>query len=191
MLLSPFITALVFLINTVFGIYILLLMLRFLLQWLRVGFRGDSTLRLLIRITDPPLQLLYNFIPGWRNIDFAAIVLMMGLKMLELILIAWLYEQKLSWLGLLLLSFANLLSLLIYIFIFAIIIQVILTWVTPPNSYNPLSYLLYHLNEPLLRPVRRRLPFLQGIDLSPLVVIIALQLADILIAGLLRQLAIY
>ena len=110
--------------------------------------------------------------------------------MLELILIAWLYEQKLSWLGLLLLSFANLLSLLIYIFIFAIIIQVILTWVTPPNSYNPLSYLLYHLNEPLLRPVRRRLPFLQGIDLSPLVVIFALQLADILIAGLLRQLAI-
>ncbi len=191
MLLSPFITALVFLINTVFGIYILLLMLRFLLQWLRVNFRGDSTLRLLIRITDPPLQLLYNFIPGWRDIDFAAIVLMMGLKMLELILIAWLYEQKLSWLGLLLLSFANLLSLLIYIFIFAIIIQVILTWITPPNSYNPLSYLLYHLNEPLLRPVRRRLPFLQGIDLSPLVVIIALQLADILIAGLLRQLAIY
>ncbi|NJO15306.1 MAG: YggT family protein [Thioploca sp.] len=190
MLLSPFITALVFLINTVFGIYILLLMLRFLLQWLRVNFRGDSTLRLLIRITDPPLQLLYNFIPGWRDIDFAAIVLMMGLKMLELILIAWLYEQKLSWLGLLLLSFANLLSLLIYIFIFAIIIQVILTWITPPNSYNPLSYLLYHLNEPLLRPVRRRLPFLQGIDLSPLVVIIALQLADILIAGLLRQLAI-
>ena len=69
MLLSPFITALVFLINTVFGIYILLLMLRFLLQWLRVGFRGDSTLRLLIRITDPPLQLLYNFIPGWRIDD--------------------------------------------------------------------------------------------------------------------------
>lgn len=189
MLLNPFITALVFLINTVFGIYILLIMLRFLLQWLRVGFRGDSILRLLIRITDPPLQLLYNFIPGWRNIDFAAIVLMMALKMLELTLIAHLYEQKLSWLGLLLLASANLLSLLIYIFIFAIIIQVILTWITPPDSYNPLSYLLYHLTEPLLRPVRRRLPPLQGIDLSPLVVIIALQLADILVVGLLRQLA--
>ena len=190
LLMNPFITALVFLINTVFGIYILLLMLRFLLQWLRVSFRGDSILRLLVRITDPPLQLLYNFIPGWRNIDFAAIVLMMALKMLELTLIAWLYQQKLSWLGLLLLAFANLLSLLIYIFIFAIIIQVILTWITPPDSYNPLSYLLYHLNEPLLRPVRRRLPTLQGIDLSPLVVVIALQLVDILVVGLLRQLAI-
>lgn len=190
MLLSPFITALVFLINTVFGIYILLLMLRFLLQWLRVDFRRDSILRLLVRITDPLLQLLYNFIPGWRNIDFAAIVLMMGLKMLELALTTWLYGQRLGWLGLLILSLANLLSLLIYIFIFAILIQVILTWITPPDSYNPLSYLLYHLNEPLLRPVRRRLPLLQGIDLSPLVVIIVLQLADILVVGLLRQLAI-
>lgn len=190
MLLSPFITALVFLINTVFGIYILLLMLRFLLQWLRVDFRRDSILRLLVRITDPLLQLLYNFIPGWRNIDFAAIVLMMGLKMLELALTTWLYGQRLAWLGLLILSLANLLSLLIYIFIFSILIQVILTWITPPDSYNPLSYLLYHLNEPLLRPVRRRLPVLQGIDLSPLVVIIALQLTDILVVGLLRQLAI-
>ena len=190
MLLNPFVTALVFLINTVFGIYILLLMLRFLLQWLRVGFRGDSILRLLIRITDPPFQFLYNFIPGWRNIDFAAIVLMVALKMLELTLIAWLYKQELSWLGLLLLAFANLVSLLIYIFIFAIIIQVILAWITPPDSYNPLSYLLYHLNEPLLRPVRRRLPTLQGLDLSPLVVIIVLRLVDILVDGLLHQLAI-
>jgi YggT family protein len=165
-------------------------MLRFLLQWLRVDFRRDSILRLLVRITDPLLQLLYNFIPGWRNIDFAAIVLMMGLKMLELTLTTWLYGQRLGWLGLLILSLANLLSLLIYIFIFAILIQVILTWITPPDSYNPLSYLLYHLNEPLLRPVRRRLPLLQGIDLSPLVVIIVLQLADILVVGLLRQLAI-
>jgi YggT family protein len=188
---NPFITALVFLINTVFGIYILLLMLRFLLQWLRVSFRGDSTLRLLVRITDPPLQLLYNFIPGWRNFDFAAIILMMALKMLELTLIAWLYEQKLRWLELLFSSLAYLFSLLINIFTFTIIIQVILTWITPPNSYNPLSYLLYHLNEPLLRPVRRRLPPLQGIDLSPLVVIIALQFADNLVPGLLRQLPIY
>jgi len=57
--LSPFITALVFLINTVFGIYILLIMLRFLLQWLRVGFRNDPILRLLLRLTNPPFITLY------------------------------------------------------------------------------------------------------------------------------------
>jgi len=188
--LSPFITALVFLINTVFGIYILLIMLRFLLQWLRVGFRNDPILRLLLRLTNPPLRLLYNFIPGWRDIDFAAIVLMLTLKMLELSLIAWLYGQSLGIFGLFLLSVANLLSLLIYIFIFAIIIQVILSWLTP-NSYNPLTELLHHLNEPVLRPVRRKIPPVQGLDLSPMVVIIALYLVDILLVGYLRILAQY
>jgi YggT family protein len=187
--LSPFITALVFLINTVFGIYILLIMLRFLLQWMRVGFRGDPMLRLLLRLTNPPLQFLYNFIPGWNDVDFAAIVFMLTLKMLELTLIAWLYGQSIGIIGLFLLSIANLLSLLVYIFIFAIIIQVILSWITHHDSHNPLSNILYHLNEPILRPVRRKVPPIQGIDFSPLVVIIALQLIDILLVGVLRQLA--
>lgn len=189
MLIGPFITALVFLINTVFGIYILLIMLRFLLQLLRVSFRGDPILRLLLRLTNPPLQLLYNFIPGWKDIDFAAIVLMLVLKMVELMLIKWLYAQPFHFLGLFLFAFANLLSLMIYIFIFAIIIEVILSWLTHHDNYNPLSNILYQLNEPILNPVRRRIPPLQGLDLSPLVVIIALQLADILFVGLLRQLA--
>jgi len=185
--LSPFITALVFLINTVFGIYILLLMLRFLFQWMRLPFRSHPILPVLFRLTNLPLQFLYNFIPSWQNIDIAAIVLMLLLKMLELALVhIWLYGQSMSPIGLVLLSIANLLSLIIYIFIFAIAIQAILTWVARDN-YNPLSDLLFHLNEPLLRPVRRLIPPLQGIDFSPLVAIIALQLADILVIGMLRQ----
>jgi YggT family protein len=182
----PLTQALVFLINTFFGIYILLIMLRFLLQWLRVGFRGDPLLRLLLKVTDPPLRLLYNFIPGWRNIDFAAIILMLALKMLEITLDKLLYGQPLGMMGLFLLSIANLLSLLISIFLFAIIIQVILSWITPAGNYNPFSDILYHLNEPLLRPVRRKISPMQGIDISPLVVTIGLMLAEILLVGYLR-----
>ncbi len=186
---DPITQALVFLIKTVFSIYILLIMLRFLLQLLRVSFRGDSLLRLLLKVTDPPLRFLYSFIPGWYNIDFAAIILMLVLKMLEFTLIISLYGQSLGIMGLFLLSVAELLSLLIYIFIFAIVIQVILSWITPVGSYNPFSDILSHLNEPLLRPVQRKMPPIQGIDFSPLVVIIALQLAEILLVGYLRQLA--
>lgn len=186
-MLSPFITALVFLINTVFGIYILLITLRFLLQLRRVSFRSDSSLQLLLRLTNPPLQFLYNFIPR-HDVDIAAIVLMLILKMLELGLIASLYGQSISFTGLVMLSIANLLSLVIYIFMFAIIIQVILSWIAG-NSYNPFSNILYHLNEPVLRPVQRRLSPIQGIDFSPLVVIIILQLVDILVVGMFRYLA--
>ena len=104
---NPLIQTLVFLINTVFGIYIFLIMLRFLLQWLRVAFRSDPILRILLKLTDPPLRLLYNFIPGWHNIDFAAIFLMIVLQMLELILTNGLYGHAISMTGLFLLSIAD------------------------------------------------------------------------------------
>ena len=190
MLISPFVAALVFFINTIFGIYIFLVMLRFILQWQQVGFRGDPIVGLLWKTTDPPLKLLYNFIPGWHGIDFAAIVLMFGLKVLEVTSIAWLYGQHISAFGLFLVSIASLLSLTIYIFIFAILIQAILSWIAPQTSYNnPLANILYYLTEPLLRSVRGKIPPLQGLDLSPLVVVIALQLAEILLVGFLQQLA--
>ncbi len=183
---NPFIQALVFVINTMFGIYILLIMLRFLLQLLRINVRGDPILRMLSKVTSPPLKILYSFIPGWNNIDFAAIFLMISLKMLEFTLIAWLYKQNLSLSGLLLFSTAELLSLLIYIFIFSIIIQAILSWITPPGTYNPFNEILYLLNEPLLRPIQQKVPPIQGIDFSVLIVIFLLMLAETLFVGSLR-----
>jgi YggT family protein len=155
---------------------------------MQISFRGDPLLRILTKVTDPALQFLYNFIPGWKHIDFAAIVLMLCLKMSELTLIIWLFrEPNPGLIELFLLAIINLLSLGIYIFMFAIIIRVLLTWITSPDSYNPLSDLLYYMTEPLLRPVRRKLQPMQSIDFSPLIAIILLQLADILVIGLLRQ----
>jgi YggT family protein len=189
--LSPFIIALIFLINTLFGIYIFLIMLRLLLQWRRVAFRRDPILRTLLQITDPPLNFLYNIIPGWRNLDVAAIVLMMTLKMLELKLLSWLgMDNNLDFFGLFIFAFAQLLSLLIYIFIFAIIIQVILSWITPANSYNHMTDILNDLTEPLLRVVRNKLPPVQGLDFSALIMLVILQLADILVVGFIQQLAL-
>ncbi len=188
---NPFIQALIFLINTVFDIYILLLMLRFLLTLMQVGFRNDPLLQLLLKLTNPPLQLLYSFIPGWKNIDIAAIVLMLMLKMLEWDLVNLLWGKSIGWFGLFILSFANILSLIIYIFIFSVLIQVILEWVTPRDGYNPINNILYYLNEPLLRPVRNWIKPMQGhgIDFAPLVVTIGLYLTNILMVGFLLQLA--
>lgn len=191
-MLDPFIAALIFIINTFFGIYILLIMLRFLLQLLRASFRGEPILRLLLKVTDPPLQLLYNVIPGWKNVDIAAVVLMLLLKMLELSLTIWLYgQQNLGLLALLILATANLLSLVIHIFIFAIIIEVILSWLTPPGTYNPLSNLLHIITEPILTPVREKLPPVSGFDFSPLVVVFGLFLIEILVVGYIKKLLIW
>lgn len=182
MVTNPLITALVFLINVFFGTYIFLLMLRFLLQCIRVSVRHDAVLRVLWKITDPPLLFLYNFIPGWRGIDFAAIALMFGLEMLQISLTALMYGQYLNLFGIFILALTYLLSLLLNIYFYAIIIQVVLSWVAPYDNYNnPLSYLLSQLNEPVLRPARRLIPPIQGFDISPMVVILGLQLLIILV----------
>ena len=191
---GPIIAALVFLLETVLGAYILLVMLRFLLQWLRVSVRGDPVVQVIWRLTNPPLRFLYNFIPGWRSIDIAAIVLMLGLMMLEISLTRWLYSfvmpmQSLVGLpGIFILSIAHLLSLAIYIFIFAVIIQAILSWVGR-DHYNPLSGILNPLTEVVLRPVRYRFPPMQGMDFSPMIVVIGLMAINILLVGLLQSLA--
>ena len=191
MMVNPFLTALVFLVSVVFGTYILFVMLRFLFQLMHIGIRGNPLLRFFWKVTDPPLRFLYHFIPGWRDIDFAAIVLMLFLKNFELMLtMVWLYGKNLSMAGLFLLACADLVSLLLNIFFFTLIIQVILSWISPYDSYNnPVGYLLYQLNEPLLRPVRRKLPALHGIDFSPFVVLVGLQLIIILVVDSLRYLA--
>lgn len=186
---SPLIDATTLLIETIFGVYILLVMLRFLLQWLRISSRGEPILQLIFRATNPPLSVLYNFIPGWRGIDFAAILLMLVLKMILILLTLWLYGKTIGILALLVLAIARLIYLLINIFFFSILIEVILSWVTPPNSYNPIVNILFRLNEPLLRPIRKKFQPVQGIDFSPMIVITGLLLANIIIVGYLEQLA--
>jgi len=186
---NPFIQVLIFLINTIFDIYILLLVLRFLLTLMQIGFRNDPLLQLLMKLTNPPLQLLYNFIPGWKNIDIAAIGLILALKMLEWTLVNLLWGKSITLFVLFILSFANILSLIIYIFIFSILIQVILSWIIPHNSYNnPINNILYYLNEPLLRPVRNWIEPIQGhsIDFSPLIVTMGLFIIDKVVGFLLQ-----
>lgn len=169
-----------FLITVIFDIYILAVVLRFLLQVVRADFYNPIS-QLLVTITNPPLRPLRRFIPGYRGIDLASVVLMLLLKAIEIFLISLLvYGRIPGVIGLFILSFAQLLNLIIYIFIIAIFIQVILSWVSP-GAYNPATVLLYRLTEPLLRPARRLLPPISGLDLSPILVFILLQLTIILI----------
>ena len=106
---------------------------------------------------------------------------MLLLKATELLLIYLLVLGRTPGIiGLFILSFAQLLNLIVYIFIVAIFIQVILSWINP-GAYNHATVLLYRLTEPLLRPARRLLPPVSGLDLSPILVFILLQLTVILI----------
>jgi YggT family protein len=198
---DPLTTALVFLIGAIFGFYILLLMLRLILQWAGVGFRSEPILQFLYAVTQPSVAFLHGMAPRYRGksmllwqqqqIDMAVILLLMMSEMLVLLLTTLLFGQHLSWLKLILLSIANLISLLLNIFFWSILLEVVLSWVNSYDNYNPITNILYNLNRPLLRPVRRALPAISGLDLSPLVVLLLLQVTDILVVGYLQKFAGY
>ena len=171
----------IFLIQSLFGLYILAVMLRLILQWVRADFYNPIS-QFIVKITNPPLKPLRRIIPGWGGIDISSVLLLIALQMLELYLVNMALGRALGIGGLFIESIAELIELLINVFIGAILIQVILSWVAPA-SYNPLIGLVHKVADPVLAPARRILPPLSGIDFSPLVVLIVLQLLKILVVS--------
>ena len=172
-------TAVIFLVQTLFGFYILAVMLRFLLQCVRADFY-NPLVQFLVRITNPPLLPLRRIVPGYKGLDLASVVLAFALQLLEVLLITLLLDRGASVGGLLLLTVAELLKLLINIYLWGLVIQAVLSWFNP-DPYHPAARLLAQLTAPLLRPARRLLPPISGVDLSPMLVIVALIFVSLLL----------
>jgi YggT family protein len=167
-----------FILNTLFALYILVVMVRFLLQWVRADFYNPVS-QFIVKITTPLLRPLRRVIPGWGGIDFAAVMLMLLLQLLSLTLILLLRGQGVPLVTLLFWSLAELVALAINIYIGAILIQAVISWINP-GTYNPIVSLLHSLTEPLLRPARRLLPPVSGFDFSPILVLVALNVLKML-----------
>ena len=176
-------TATVFLIQTVFGFYILAVMLRFLLQCVRADFY-NPLVQFLVRITNPLLLPLRRFVPGYRGLDLASVVLAFALQLLEALLVTALFGRSLDIGGVLLVTVMELLKLLINIYLWGVIIQAVLSWINP-DPRHPAARVLAQLTSPLLRPARRLLPPVSGVDLSPVLVVVALIFVSLLLQDLL------
>lgn len=172
--------AIIYLIQVVFGFYILLVLLRLLFQLARADFYNPFS-QFIVTLTQPPLQFLRRFIPGLFGVDFAAVVLLLGLQVLEIYLIAWLGGAVPNVASVVVLACAQLIEFTVYVYIVAILIRVVLSWVNPYGTRHPVADLLYSLTEPLLAPARRLIPPIAGLDLSPIAVLVLLQLTLILL----------
>jgi len=177
--------AIQFLIQTIFSMYLVAIMLRILLQMTRADFYNPVS-QFLVKVTNPPLIPLRRIIPGFMGIDMAAVLLLLVLMAAELFLIVLINGGSISLSGLIVIAIANLFDLLLDVYFYSILIQVIISWINP-GSYNP-------VNEPLLGRARRLIPPISGFDFSPIVVVILLKLVGILlvqpIAALGRSLAV-
>jgi len=177
----------IFIIDSVFSLYILAVMLRFLLQWSRAEFYNPIS-QFLVKITHPVLKILRRYIPPVGKIDTSSIVLALGLQMLADFSILMLKGFSIGIGALALLSLGNLISLLINVFIYAVIASAVLSWVNP-GSFGSASSVLHSLTAPLLDTCRKFIPDLGGIDLSPLVALMVLQLAKMVILPPIHELA--
>jgi YggT family protein len=176
-----------FVIGTLFSLYVLALMLRLLLAWVRADFYNPVS-QFLVKITNPLLVPLRRVIPPLGGVDTASVVLMLAVQMLGIALILLLRGGGIALQALVFISLAELLDLLFKVFIYGIVIQAILSWVNP-GTYNPAVSLLHALTAPVLSPVRRLLPNVGGLDLSPLLAVIGLEVLRRLTVPLLTMLA--
>lgn len=178
---NPISQALVFLIDMLLGLYILAVLLRFLFQVVRADFYNSFSQALVI-ITNPTLTPLRRMIPALYGIDLAAIVLLLILQCLKNFIIWLIQGVQPKVMGLVVVSAADLLQLTLWVFIIAIFIRVILSWVSPYAArQHPAVGLLNNLTDPLMRPARQMIPPMGGLDLSPIVVFILLYLTIILL----------
>jgi YggT family protein len=176
---------LVFLVQTLFGLYIVAVMLRFLLQLVRADFYNPIS-QFLVKATNPPLKLFRRIIPGFGGIDISSLILAWLLKAIELFLVLTIAGTSINLIAPFIWAIPELVELLINIYLFSILIQVILSWVNP-GSYNPAAALLYSLTGPVMRPAQKILPPMGGIDLSPMLVMIGLILLKMLLLPPLRH----
>jgi YggT family protein len=169
--------AVFFLINAVVSFFTTLFMLRFLMQMTRVSFAGQIG-DFVVKLTNWAVKPLRRIVPGVGGVDWASLLAALWLQLLMAGIIIAAFSTAISADGvgmlLMILMFAirGLLRLTIYIMVGAIILQAVLSWINP---HSPVAPLVNQLVRPLLDPIRRFVPTISGIDLSPLVAILLLQ----------------
>lgn len=183
---SYFSEAGIFLIDVIFGFLILIVMLRFLLQWTRADFYNPIS-QFIVKVSSPMLKPFRRVIPGVAGLDMAAVTLMLILKYVETLLTFSLSGIPVHLLVILILSITGLIKLLLYVFIFAIIISAIASWIAP-GGYNPMLNLISQLTAPVMRPIQGFVKPMSGMDLSPLVALLVLNLMVMAIPHLERGL---
>lgn len=171
-----------FLVDTLFTLYIIVIMIRVLLGLSRADFYNPFS-QFIVAATNPVLVPLRRIIPSIGRIDSAAILLMLVLKIIQIALLLMLQGGAAGFLPILGVAIQKLLELLIYVYIFSIIIQAVMSWVNPGalGGQNPLGSILHSINRPLVEPVSRVLPRAGVIDFSPLAVLLLLNVALIVI----------
>jgi len=170
--------ALHFLIQTLGNLFVVAVLLRFMMQLFRVPFRNPFA-QFIVALTDFAVKPLRRVVPGFLGLDWACLLLALLVELAVVIAGYWLDDFPFAlaggkvWPVMLGLAAVRLLSLAIYMIIGLTLVRAVLSWV---NTNSPLAPVIYELSEPFLRPLRRIVPMVANVDLTPMVLFILCQL---------------
>lgn len=168
-----------YLVGTLIDLYVAAVMLRLLLQWVRADFYNPLC-QFLVKVSNPALLPLRRVIPSIGRLDTASVVLMLALEMIGIWFISSIGSSEMNIQQIVAFSALKLMMTLLMTYFFLIIVSVILSWIGQ-GARHPVVPLIYQLTEPVLRPIRKFIPPIAGLDLSPLIALIAIRFLIVLL----------
>lgn len=195
---NPALNAIGFILGILFNLYATVVAVRFVMQVVRADYYNPFA-QAVVKLTDPLLVPLRRVIPSVKRYDTASLVLVFAVLLLKMLVFKFLSLGAVPALGqsalvgqlpmikILLLTVLDVIHQFFNVFIYALIIQAILSWI-PGASGNPVQGMVAAIGEPVLRPVRKFVPAMGGIDLSVFFTIIGLFALRIFLLGSLQQL---
>jgi YggT family protein len=167
-----------YLIQTALSLYMVAMLLRFLLQLVKADFYNPIS-QFLVKITNPLVIPLRRVIPGIGGLDLASLLLAVLLQVLAIVALMLLNGLGMpNPLLLVVWSTLGIVGLLVNIYFFALLAMIILSWVAA-GSGNPAIALLHQITEPVMAPFRKILPAMGGLDFSPILVFILINVIQI------------
>ncbi len=170
---------LLFLIETLFDIYIFVLIIRIILSWVNADYHHPLT-QFVVKCTNFLIKPLRNMIPNYRDIEVSSLVVIMILETIKYILLGLVSFGFPNIFGLIILVLTDMLKMFILTFFYAILLQAIISWVYPGS---PANVVLQKFTAPVLRPFQRLIPLIHGFDISPIPALIILQLINFVVIG--------
>ena len=172
----------VFLVEVLFSLYIIAVVIRLLLGFARASFHNPLS-QFLVKVTNPVLLPLRRFIPAIGSIDTSAVLLAYGLTLVKISLLFLISRGAIMFPESLFVALGDLLKTIIWVYIIALILQAVISWVGSAQG-NPVSPLINSLTNPILRPIRKVVPLVGMMDLSPLFAILGLNILLIIVQNL-------
>lgn len=176
--------ALIFLIESIFNIYLFILVIRLIMVWVRSDYFNPVS-QFTMKATNIMVMPVRRFLPSFGQLETSTLVLLILLECVKFFLLMLINSGFPNLLGIFILSIADILYLIIQTFTYAIILQAVLSLVQPGSFMMPV---LYRFTSPIMQPIQRILPPIGGFDLSPIPALIILQLLNIVLVSPLMSL---